>query len=504
MSSSYLFEVWTAIQIVMVVGLVLIAIRSRSSEKKKYPPVVGAWMVVRDLVLFKDKVPHRTFYQWAKCYGPVYSVRTGFSSAVVVLNSAKAARQAMTEHHSSITAKNLTTALKVLSLDQTMVALSDYGRDHRLMKKLMVSHLLGTTPQRNNAFMREEMVQKLITSVYLELKEACNDTVNMSKIILDHLFPFALNQVIGKTVEPLYVEELGSEIVSVQDMYNLIVGDPGNAALEINWRDFLPFVNRWFPNKKLRKMLDDVTKRRSALVKALIRQERDLLASGKEWKGYLDMLLKEGEILSERQLETAIWEPVIESTTTSHVAMVWAFFNLAKHPHTQERLYKELEQVCGNKALEEEDLGKLAYLKGIFYETVRRHSPLPLVPLRIVHEDVEIDGYHVPAGWEILINIWGANNYEGEWKNSEEWRPERQLEFPVEEDIYRTMVFGAGNRLCAGWAQAVTIASLVIGRIVQNFELKMPTGHEEDYDTIINTGTHKQHPLFSILTPRNA
>ncbi|XP_059077883.1 ent-kaurene oxidase-like protein 1 [Cryptomeria japonica] len=121
----------------------------------------------------------------------------------------------MTDHHSSITAKNLTTALKVLSLDQTMVALSDYGRDHRLMKKLMVSHLLGTTPQKNNAFMREEMVQKLIASVYLELKDACNDTVNMSKIILDHLFPFALNQVIGRTVDPLYVEELGSEIVSV-------------------------------------------------------------------------------------------------------------------------------------------------------------------------------------------------------------------------------------------------------------------------------------------------
>ncbi|GLJ29695.1 hypothetical protein SUGI_0585580 [Cryptomeria japonica] len=499
----YLFEVWIAIQVVMVVGLVFIGIKSWSSKKKKYPPAVGAWMVVRDLVLYKDKVPHRTFYQWAKCYGPVYFVRTGFSSAVVVLNSAKPARQAMTDHHSSITAKKLTTALKVLSLDKSMVALSDYGRDHRLMKKLMVSHLLGTAPQRNNAFMREEMVQKLVTSMYLELKKACNDTVNMSKIILDHLFHFALNQVIGRTVEPLYVEELGSEIVSVQDMYDIIVGEPGTAALEINWRDFIPYVNRWFPNKKLLRMLDNVTRRRTALVRALIRQEEDLLSSGKESKGYLDMLLKEGEILSERQLETAIWEPVIESTTTSHVAMVWAFFNLAKHPHTQERLYTELKQVCGKKAVEEEDLGKLAYLKAIFYETVRRHSPLPLPPLRIVHEDVEIEGYHVPAGWQILINIWGANNYEGEWENANEWNPERQLKFPIEEDIYRNVVFGAGNRLCAGWAQAVTIASLVIGRIVQNFKLEMPIGHEEDYDTIENTGTHKLRPLFCILTPRN-
>ena len=83
-------------------------------------------------------------------------------------------------------------------------------------------------------------------------------------------------QVIGITVEPLQVEELGSEVLSLHDMYN-----PGNAALEINWREFLPLVNRWLPNRKLHKMLNNVTRRRSALVRALISQERELLSSGK-------------------------------------------------------------------------------------------------------------------------------------------------------------------------------------------------------------------------------
>ncbi|KAH9300332.1 hypothetical protein KI387_011915 [Taxus chinensis] len=340
------------------------------------------------------------------------------------------------------------------------------------------------------------MVQKMVASIYHELRESCNDTLNMSNIILDHLFPFALNQVIGRTVEPLYIEELGAKIVSVRDMYDLIIRDPATAALEINWRDFVPFINRWLPNKKLHAMLNRVTRRRSAVVRALIRQERELLSSGKEAKGYLDMLLKEGDIISEEQLETAIWEPVIESTTTSHVAMVWALFELAKHPRSQDRLYKEVEEVCGEKTLQEDDLRKLPYLKAIFYETVRRHSPSPLVPLRVVHEDVGDRRLH------ILLNIWGANNYEGEWENPEVWKPERQLVFPVEEDIYRTLTFGAGNRLCVGWQQGVTIASLVIGRIVQNFKLEMPTGHEEDYETIVNTGTHKLRPLFAILTPR--
>uniref|UniRef100_A0A0C9SA79 TSA: Wollemia nobilis Ref_Wollemi_Transcript_4492_1711 transcribed RNA sequence n=1 Tax=Wollemia nobilis TaxID=56998 RepID=A0A0C9SA79_9CONI len=501
-----LFESWTALQLLVLAVLFAIAMKSRSSKSKKYPPRMGVWTIVQDLVLHKDKVPHRTFTCWAKTYGPIYSVRTGATSAVVVLSSSKAARQAMTEKHSSITAKKLTTALQVLSLDKTMVALSDYGKDHRLLKKLMVTHLLGTAPQRNNVKMREEVVQKLIGSIYSALNHCSadgRDAVNMSKILLDHVFSFALNQVIGRDVKPLYVEELGSEIVSVQDMYHLIIGDPATAALEINWRDFVPFVNRWFPNKKLHAMLKEVTRRRAAVVKALIRQERELLSSGKEAKGYLDMLLKEGEGLREKQLETAIWEPIIESTTTTHVTLVWAMFELAKNPHVQDRLFKEIEKVCGNKCVEEGDLSNLPYLKAVFYETIRRHSPLPLVPLRVVHEDVEIDGYHVPAGWQILINIYGANNYEGEWENPEEWKPERQLVFGEEDDLQRTMTFGAGKRLCAGWTQAVSIASLALARISQNFMWEMPAGHEEDYETIINTGTHKLRPLMTILTPRN-
>lgn len=506
MHSFNLFLAWPAIQILAVVALVVVfAMRSRSSKSKKYPPGVSAWLIIRDLVLFKDKVPHRTFTRWIKTYGPIYSVRTGFSSAVVVLNSSKACRQVMIERHSSITAKKLNTALQVLSLDKTMVALSDYGRDHRELKKLMVTHLLGTAPQRRNINMREKMVEGLIKCMYGEFDKLNDKTeaVNMSRIILDHLFPFALSQVIGREVKPLYVEELGNKMVSVQDIYDLVVGDPGTAALEINWREFVPFVSRWLPNAKLHAMLNDVTRRRSAVVKALIRQERELLSSGKEAKGYLDMLLKEGGFLREEQLETAVWEPVIESTITSHVAMVWAVFELAKNPHYQDRLFQEIEGVCGKRCVEEEDLANLPFVKAVFYETIRRHSPLPLVPLRVVHADVEIEGYHIPAGWQVLPNLFGANNNEGEWEGAEEWRPERQEEFGEEEEMQRTMAFGAGKRLCAGWTQAVTVASLTIARIVQNFKWVMPAGHENDSETIVNTGTHKLRPLMAILTPRN-
>ncbi|KAH9300330.1 hypothetical protein KI387_011913, partial [Taxus chinensis] len=50
---------WTApfhLLMVVAVAVLVIAIKSRSTSKgKKYPPGVGAWTIMRDLVLHKDK-----------------------------------------------------------------------------------------------------------------------------------------------------------------------------------------------------------------------------------------------------------------------------------------------------------------------------------------------------------------------------------------------------------------------------------------------------------------
>ena len=71
----------------------------------------------------------------------------------------------------------------------------------------------------------------------------------------------------------------------------------------------------------------------------------------------------------------------------------------------QDRLYKELQNVCGQEKVTEEQLAKLPYLGAVFHETLRKHNPVPIVPLRYAHEDTEIGGYHIPAGSEVYLLI---------------------------------------------------------------------------------------------------
>lgn len=59
--------------------------------------------------------------------------------------------------------------------------------------------------------------------------------------------------------------------------------------------------------------------------------------------------------------------------------------------------------MCGSDRITEEKLPHLPYLYAIFQETLRFHSPVPVIPLRYAHEDTQLGGYFVPSGSEVPL-----------------------------------------------------------------------------------------------------
>ncbi|KAK3025215.1 hypothetical protein RJ639_044563 [Escallonia herrerae] len=97
----------------------------------------------------------------------------------------------------------------------------------------------------------------------------------------------------------------------------------------------------------------------------------------------------------------------------------------------------------------------------------------------------------------IAINLYGCNMEKEVWENPEEWNPERFL-YPV--DLYKTMAFGGGKRVCARALEAMLISCVAIARFVQEFEWKLE-GEEDDVDTLGLTG-HKRNPINAFLKSR--
>nr|ALI30657.1 ent-kaurene oxidase [Scoparia dulcis] len=464
------------------------------------PPEIPGLPVLGNLLQLKEKKPYRTFTKWAEKYGPVYSIKTG-STKLVVLNSNDAAKEAMVTRFSSISTRKLSNAIKILTNDKNIVAMTDYGEFHKMVKRHILTSTLGPNAQKRHRVHRDTMMNIISEQLQYYVKKDPNGAVNLRQLFQRELFGLALKQVLGKEVESLYVEELGTTL-SRQEILEILVIEPMKGAIEVDWRDFLPYL-KWIPNRTFKINIQRMYFRRQSVMTALIKEQKERISRGEEINCYLDYLLNEAKSLSEQQVLMLLWEAIIESSDTTLVTTEWAMYELAKDPQRQDRLYQDIRNVCGNEKVAEEKLCELPYLSAVFHETLRKYSPAPIVPLRYVHEDTEVGGYHIPAGTEIAINIFGCNMDKKQWENPEDWKPERFIDDKYDlMDLHKTMAFGAGKRVCAGALQAILISCTAIGRLVQEFEWSLHHGEQDNVDTLGLT-THKLHPMKAKIKPRN-
>ncbi|KAL1212689.1 Ent-kaurene oxidase [Cardamine amara subsp. amara] len=476
--------------------------RNNMSEFSTLPsvPVVPGFPVIGNLLQLKEKKPHKTFTKWSELYGPIYSIKMG-SSSLIVLNSTDTAKEAMVTRFPSISTRKLSNALTVLTCNKAMVATSDYDDFHKLVKRCILNGLLGANAQKRKRHYRDVLIENVYSKLHAHTRDHLQEPVNFRAIFENELFGVALKQAFGKDVESIYVKELG-ETLSRDEIFKVLVHDMMEGAIDVDWRDFFPYL-KWIPNKSFESRIQQKHKRRLAVMNALIQDKQNDSESDDDC--YLNFLMAEAKTLTMEQIAILVWETIIETSDTTLVTTEWAIYELAKHQNVQDRLFKEIQSVCEGEKIKEEQLPRLPYLNALFHETLRKYSPAPLVPIRYAHEDTQIGGFHIPAGSEIAINIYGCNMDKKRWERPEEWWPERFMEDGKYElsDLHKTMAFGAGKRVCAGALQASLMAGIAIGRLVQEFEWKLIDGEEENVDTYGLT-SQKLYPLMAIINPRRS
>ncbi|XP_072959646.1 ent-kaurene oxidase 2 isoform X1 [Typha angustifolia] len=487
----------------IVLGLVTVVIivaklRITRNRRSNLPPAVPGLPLIGNLHQLKEKKPHQTFAKWAEIYGDIYTIRTG-ASTLVVLNSADVAKEAMVTKFSSISTRKLSNALTLLTSNKTMVATSDYGEFHKMVKRYILTSVLGAAAQKRHRCHRDIMIDSISEILHSLVKRDPHTAVNFREPFKNELFRLALKQALGTDIYSIYVEELNKEM-SKKEIFDILVVDPMMGAIEVDWRDFFPYL-RWIPNRSMEMKIQNMATRKRLVTRALIMEQKKRIACGEEISCYLDFLLSENR-LTEEQVISLIWESIIEASDTTLVTTEWAMYELAKNPKYQDRLYREIQEVCGSEKVMEEHLSQLPYLDAVFHETLRRYSPAPIIPLRYAHEDTKLGGYDIPAGIQVAINLYACNMNKKDWDGPQDWKPERFLDSKFESlDLHKTMAFGAGKRACAGSLQAKLISCVSIGRFVQEFEWRLREGDEDNVDTVQLT-THRLQPLYVHITPR--
>lgn len=78
-------------------------------------------------------------------------------------------------------------------------------------------------------------------------------------------------------MESIYTEELGK--LSRHEIFTVLVKDPMEGAIDVDWRDFFPYL-KWIPNRTFEMKIEKMDFCRQAVMKALIMEQRKRVASG--------------------------------------------------------------------------------------------------------------------------------------------------------------------------------------------------------------------------------
>ncbi len=208
----------------------------------------------------------------------------------------------------------------------------------------------------------------------------------------------------------------------------------------------------------------------------LIAQRR---AEGQDRGDVLSMLLQsqdEGDTLTDQQIHDQVLTFIAAGHETAQNTMSWTFYLLSQHPAVREKLQAELQSVLAGRTPTVADLPHLPYLDWVINESWRYYPPAWTQGRRALN-DVEMEGYHFPAGTVFILSQWVLHHLSDIWGDPEVFRPERWDPAngqKIPQGAY--FPFGGGPRICIGMPFAQLETRLLLATILQRYTPRLVPG----------------------------
>lgn len=236
--------------------------------------------------------------------------------------------------------------------------------------------------------------------------------------------------------------------------------------------------------------------------------------NGDRMHDFVDILLSldDSERLCDADMISVLWEMIFRGTDTTAILMEWILAELVLHPDAQRHVQQELDKLVSESGtIAEVDLEKLPYMKAVIKETLRKHPPGPLLSwARLAITDVDVAGYHVPAGTTAMVNMWAITHDPALWKEPDKFVPERFLQSHGGNDIdirgndLRLAPFGAGRRVCPGMALGYGTIQLWTAHLLHKFNWIPHPQHSVNLSEVLRLSCEMKNPLYACATPRNS
>jgi cytochrome P450 len=147
---------------------------------------------------------------------------------------------------------------------------------------------------------------------------------------------------------------------------------------------------------------------------------------------------EQGQAMSDAELRDELVTLLLAGHETTATAVAWAVERLVRHPDKLARLVAEIDDTHA---------GDERYMTAVINETLRVRPVVPIVA-RMLEQELDVDGYALPAGTRVTPSIYLTNRNPRVYDDPHSFRPERFLDCAP--DTFSWIPFGGGIRRCIG------------------------------------------------------
>ena len=180
-----------------------------------------------------------------------------------------------------------------------------------------------------------------------------------------------------------------------------------------------------------------------------------------------------GDGMTPKQIRDEVMTLLLAGHETTALALTYTFFLLGQYTAVDETLFEEVDSVVEGSAPAIEDVEDLEYAERVVKESMRLYPPVFSI-LREPIRDVELGGYHIPAGSTLTLAQWVVHRDPRYYRHPMAFRPERWTDgFAKELPRFAYFPFAGGPRRCLGDRFAMIEAQLVLATIAKRYQLEL-------------------------------